>query len=78
MPTLGPSHVQMSLVPVYELGLSLLVLFFHEKHDLGFFVVSPLVSQGCPHSFTKLEVMMENATVDPWRSARTAKALVQP
>lgn len=37
-------------------------------------MVSPLGSQGCPCSFTKLEVMMENATVDPWRSARTVRS----
>ena len=30
MPPLGPFHAQVSLVPFPELGLSVLILFFHE------------------------------------------------
>lgn len=45
---------------------------------LGCSLVLHLGSGSWPFSFTKLKVTMENATIDPWRSVRRAKALVWP
>lgn len=43
-------------------------------HYLGLFLILPLGSQGWSHCFSKPEVIMKNATFDPWRSARKAKS----